>query len=310
MQVRIRRYSGVPVKEQIRAQIELAMLSGDLPRGSRLPPIRTWARKLKVHPNTISAAYRALTASGHVVVRSGSGVYVEPRARRTALQPSIASKLQAAVEEALASGLEPAEILAAVGRFVEHRSPDGILVLDPSAEMGQVYASEIRDAIAVDVRVATLDEVDADPHLAAGRVVAVLPYHVGRVEGVASLGRLVVFTLTVPRPEDLVPQGVNSGMVLVVSESQLFLSFARVSMKSVLPDGFDIQTCTLDNEKTWRRFMAAADVVLADALSARRLEKAGARTLTRLRLLSADSLARLGAAMDPSAPPAGRAVAK
>ena len=56
MQIRIRRNTGVPVKEQIRAQIELAMLSGELPRGSRLPPIRTWARKLRVHANTISAA--------------------------------------------------------------------------------------------------------------------------------------------------------------------------------------------------------------------------------------------------------------
>ena len=46
MQVRIRRNSGVPVKDQIRAQIEMAMLSGELPPGSRLPPIRTWARKL------------------------------------------------------------------------------------------------------------------------------------------------------------------------------------------------------------------------------------------------------------------------
>jgi DNA-binding transcriptional regulator YhcF (GntR family) len=300
MQVRIRRHSGVPVKDQIRAQIELAMLSGQLPRGSRLPPIRSWARKLKVHPNTISAAYRDLGASGHVVVRSGSGVFVEPRPRRTALQPTVASRLREAVEAALATGLGKEDILAAVARFAEPQTPLGILVADPSREMGAVYASEMREALGVEVRVATLDELDQNPKLAAGLVVAVLPYHVGRVEGVASLGRLVVFTLGLPNPESLIPSGISSGMVLVVSESPLFLSFARVSLKSAVSDDFDIQTCALDEERVWRRFLAAADVIIADAVSAPRLAQAGARHLTRLKLLSDESMANLKSALRTS----------
>ncbi len=301
MQIRIKRNTGVPVKEQIRSQIELAMLSGDLPRGSRLPPIRTWARKLKVHANTISAAYRELAASGHVVVRSGSGVFVEPRPRRTALQATVATKLRAAVEEAVATGLSSEDILAAVARFAAPHRPDGILVVDPSKEMGAVYASEIREALGADIRVATLDELDQNPRLAAGLVVAVLPYHVGRVEGVASLGRLVVFTLTFPNPEALIPTGVSSGMVLVVSESPLFLSFTRVAFKSVLSEDFEIQTCLLENERLWRRFLAASDVILTDAVSAPRLTRAGAKNLTRLKLLSDDSMVRLKEALRTSA---------
>jgi DNA-binding transcriptional regulator YhcF (GntR family) len=301
MQIKIKRNAGVPVKEQIRAQIELAMLSGDLPRGSRLPPIRTWARKLRVHANTISAAYRELAASGHVVVRSGSGVFVEPRPRRTALQATVATRLRAAVEEAVATGLSTEDILAAVVRFASPHKPEGILVVDPSAEMGAVYASEIREALGADVRVATLDELDQNPKLAAGLVVAVLPYHVGRVEGIASLGRLVVFTLTFPNPEALVPPGLSSGMVLVVSESPLFLSFTRVAFKSVLSEDFEIQTCALANERLWRRFLAASDVIVTDAMSAPRLNRAGAKNLTRLKLLSDDSMARLKEALLTSA---------
>jgi DNA-binding transcriptional regulator YhcF (GntR family) len=300
MQIRIRRNSGVPVKEQIRAQIELAMLSGDLPRGSRLPPIRSWARKLKVHANTISAAYRELSASGHVVVRSGSGVFVEPRPRRTALQPTVADRLRSAVEEALAGGLCKQDIVAAVSRFAEPRNPEGILVVDPSTEMAAVYASEIKEAIGAEVRVATLDELDSNPRLATGLVVAVLPYHVGRVEGIASLGQLVVFTLGLPNPETLIPAGVCSGMVLIVSESALFLSFARVSLKSVLSDDFEIETCSLANERQWKRFLAAADLVLADAVSAPRLVRAGARPLTRLKLLSDESMQHLRDALRSS----------
>lgn len=300
MQVRIKRNSGVPVKEQIRAQIEFAMLSGELSRGSRLPPIRTWARKLKVHPNTISAAYRELSASGHVVVRSGSGVFVEPRPRRTALQSTAAMRLRAAVEEAVANGLSAEDILAAVARFAEPKAPEGILVVDPSTEMAAVYASEIREALDAEVRVATLDELDANPRLATGLVVAVLPYHVGRVEGAASLGRLVVFTLSLPTPEALIPENVSSGMVLVVSESPLFLSFARVSLKTVLSDEFEVQTCVLENDRLWKRFLPVCDVILADAVSAPRLVRAGAKNLTRLKLLSEDSIQVLRGALHPA----------
>ena len=297
MQIRIRRNSGVAIKEQIRAQIELAMLSGELPRGSRLPAIRSWAKKLRVHANTISAAYRALAASGHVVVRSGSGVFVEPRSRRTALQPTVASKLKDAVEEALATGLSREDVLSAVARFAAPERPEAILIVDPSREMAAVYASEIREALGTEVRVATLDQLDDDPQLAAGLVVAVLPYHVGRVEGAASLGQLIVITLSVPTPEALIPEGVSSGMVLVVSESPLFLSFARVTLKSVLADDFEIQTCALEDERGWKRFLAASDVVLADAVSAPRLKRASAPHLTPLRLLSRDSMERLRASV-------------
>jgi len=156
-----------------------------------------------------------------------------------------------------------------------------------------VYASEIKEALGAEVRVASLDDLDANPRLAAGMVVAVLPYHVGRVEGVASLGRLVVFTLSLPTPETLIPEGISSGMVLVVSESPLFLSFARVSLKTVLSDDFEIQTCPLASEALWRRFLSASDVILADAVAAPRLSRAGAKHLTRLRLLSDDSMVRL-----------------
>ena len=301
MQIRIRRTTGVAFKEQIRAQIEIAMLSGEVQRGERLPPIRTLARKLRVHPNTISAAYRELTASGHVVVRSGAGVFVEPRPRRTALQASVAERLKGAVEAAIASGLTADDVIAAVTRFAEPPRPEGILVVDPSAEMAAIYASEIQEALGVVVRVATMDELDLNPRLAATAVVAVLPYHVGRVEGAASLGRLVVITLSVPKPEDVIPKGVTSGMVLVVSQSALFLSFARVALKSALSDDFEVHPCRLEDGHIWKRFLAGADVVLADAVSAPHLTRAKATGLTRLRLLSSDSIERLKAALQ--APP-------
>ena len=51
----------------------------------------------------------------------------------------------------MATGLSAEDILAAVARFAEPQKPEGILVADPSTEMGAVYASEIREALGAEV---------------------------------------------------------------------------------------------------------------------------------------------------------------
>ena len=84
MDIVLNRKGGVPVRDQLVAQLELKILGGDLPLGHRLPSVRSLARRLKVHHNTVSAAYQALEDSGHVELRRGAGVFVR-RSGATAL---------------------------------------------------------------------------------------------------------------------------------------------------------------------------------------------------------------------------------
>src|SRR5574341_1776456 len=76
MDIVLNRRGGVPVREQIATQLELKILVGELAHGQRLPSVRSLARRLKVHHNTVSAAYRELQEAGHVNLRRGSGVFV------------------------------------------------------------------------------------------------------------------------------------------------------------------------------------------------------------------------------------------
>ena len=73
MEISVHRSSSVPVTEQIRFQLELAILAGGLQAGQRLPSVRALARRLGLHANTVSAAYRSLEATGRVRSRPGSG---------------------------------------------------------------------------------------------------------------------------------------------------------------------------------------------------------------------------------------------
>lgn len=69
--------SEIPIYRQLVTQVALAILSGDLKPGDRLPSTRELARRFSIHPNTVSAGYRQLAREGWVECRHGSGVYVK-----------------------------------------------------------------------------------------------------------------------------------------------------------------------------------------------------------------------------------------
>src|SRR4029453_1104873 len=76
MEIVLNRKGGVPVRDQLQAQLELRILGGEIVPGERLPSVRALARRLRIHPNTVSAAYRRLQPAGRVEMRKGAGVYV------------------------------------------------------------------------------------------------------------------------------------------------------------------------------------------------------------------------------------------
>src|SRR5437868_3938340 len=76
MRLWLSKQSEVPLREQLARQIMFGVLSGDLKPGERLPSTRELARRFRIHPNTVSAAYRDLERAGWLEVRKGSGVYV------------------------------------------------------------------------------------------------------------------------------------------------------------------------------------------------------------------------------------------
>ena len=68
MQLWLAKDSEVPLREQLIAQIKLAILSQDLKPGQKLPSTRELARRFKIHANTVSAAYSVSahpTKTGH-----------------------------------------------------------------------------------------------------------------------------------------------------------------------------------------------------------------------------------------------------
>ena len=68
--------AGVPLYEQLRAQLSVMVAVGHLPPGSRLPTVRRLAAAAGMAPGTVARAYRELESDGALEGRGRRGTFV------------------------------------------------------------------------------------------------------------------------------------------------------------------------------------------------------------------------------------------
>jgi GntR family transcriptional regulator len=101
--------------EQIARQVRFAIAAGRLARGERLPSVRALAADAVVNPNTVGKVWRDLEREGVLETRPGDGVFVAAGAAAicaAARNRELRAELERCVGDALASGLERAELEA------------------------------------------------------------------------------------------------------------------------------------------------------------------------------------------------------
>ncbi len=83
--LKIDRREGVPLHEQVAAELRRDISEGQVRPGQRLPPARDIAAVLGVHPNTVFRALRVLRDEGILEFRRGRGITVSGTPERSAL---------------------------------------------------------------------------------------------------------------------------------------------------------------------------------------------------------------------------------
>lgn len=299
MDIVLNRKGGVPVRDQLVAQLELKILGGELPQGHRLPSVRSLARRLKVHHNTVSAAYQALEDSGHVELRRGAGVFVR-RSGAHALGEAggLDEMIRIALHMAFSKGYNGRDVRAAVERWLAAVPPDRVVVVDPAREMGELLVHEVQTAVGVPASSCTPGDLAREPGLLSGALALMLPYHVETVRRLAPGAAVEVLTLEVAEDDRRAILGLPVGsIVLVVSQSPTVLPFASVVMRSLRGDEILVEPRLFSATKEWRRLVKAADMVFADGLSADAVRRGGARKLRQFRVVTDAAVERLKKAL-------------
>lgn len=299
MDIVLNRKGGVPVRDQLVAQLELKILAGELPPGQRLASVRSLARRLKVHHNTVSAAYQALEDSGHVELRRGAGVFVrQSGAMAIAEARGLDEMIRIALQTAFSKGYKGSEIRDAVQRWLAAVPPDRVVVVEPARDMGELLVHEVKTHVGVPASACTPGDVARDPGLLSGALALMLPYHVETVRRLAPGAALEVLTLEVAEEDRRAIAALAVGsIVLIVSRSPTVLPFASVVMRSLRGDEILVEPRLFAATKEWRRLVKAADMVFADGLSADALRRAGARKLREFRVVTDAAVARLKQAL-------------
>lgn len=113
MKIIVSNRSGVPIYEQITAQIKEAIFSEELKEDDLLPSIRQLAKDLKISVITTTRAYNDLEQEGFIVSVQGKGCYVLPQnkelARENALR-KVEIGLSDAIAAAKSGGIEKEEV--------------------------------------------------------------------------------------------------------------------------------------------------------------------------------------------------------
>ncbi len=276
------RDKSIPVREQLGAQLLFGILSRRIAPGEKLPSVRELARRLKVHPNTVSAAYRDLAARGWVSQRRGSGVFVRDLKMP---QPSggIEAFVGAWIEEGLARGFTVEALEAAMTKVASDlrtEAPQRLLVVHPDRELAQILAAEIEEAVECPVASAGFD--DAPKDLAADTCVLVTTACESQAVSELRPAHYRVIRLKSVEDEIAEQHAPTSGLLIaVVSRSPSILEWSSKLLSALGLPGMDILQRN-PSQPDWREGLAACDIVAADIRTALELPKKIKPTVFRI----------------------------
>jgi DNA-binding transcriptional regulator YhcF (GntR family) len=282
--------SGPPIREQLSAQILLGIMSGQLPGGSKLPSVREFARRLKIHRNTVSAVYQELESRGWLESRAGSGVYVA--AGREHRAGGVDAFVHLWVEQARVHGFRPEDLRAALGRLLAGPAAEPLAAADPDPELARILAAEAGEVLGAEPPWCGLEGAPPEAVLLVtegnvGAVAARWPEARLRPLRLRALPDLVA---GISRPREPV-------LIGLASRSPAVRQWAGALLSAL---GFPPDQVLLRDPAAagWAEGLRACGIVAADVVAARELPPEGPRPLV-FRIVAPESLAALRQPVTP-----------
>lgn len=275
MRLWLARDAAVPVREQLVTQIILGILCNELPTGERLPSTRELARRFKVHPNTVSAAYKQLEAESWLEFRHGSGVYV--RAKADAHSASGELALDRMVVELIRSARELGVPLSQVRARLQHwlsvQPPDHFLLLESDVELRRIAAAEIRSAVTLKVEEEGIEAATSGARL-EGAIPVCLPSKHAALKRALPPGTDCVALKVRSIPASLA-QYLPAQKEFLVGVASRWSGFLKSARTMLLAAGFAEEALVVRDPRRagWTAGLSGTAAVLCDCVTAAGLPK-------------------------------------
>ncbi|MFM2126150.1 MAG: hypothetical protein RL328_2601 [Acidobacteriota bacterium] len=291
MHLRVSKDSPVPLHEQISGQLVFLIATRKLLPGETLPSIRTLARTLKVHHNTVSEAMQYLIKWNLIVRRRGARLTVnDPAKSQASAHPELADLVNDFVQAAQAHGYTEPDILHQVRNRLLAEPPHHILAISYDAGMRRLFEHELRAHFSCPIDSCSPDELIATPDRALGALVLTPPGVLPRIAGSLPKTRPPLPALYSDAAPflDAIRELKRPSVLLLASISEAFLEVARGVLGPVTNAGHPLLEYRLPEKGPLRA--PPADLILCDQVAARQLARTSRTRLLAYSLLAPECL--------------------
>ena len=294
MQIPLNKNSEVSVHEQLAEQIVFQITTGKLQPSELLPSVRTLARQLRIHHNTVSRSYRDLVSRGWLKRHRGSRLCVGTPSPAKAAEIDLDQLVNETIRRAFELGFSLQALRSKVFERLCAEPPDHILVVEDEIELRGLICSEIFSRVGKMVKACSTDEFFKKPELSLGAQV-VAPEHT-----LPSLASFVPLNLPCMGLEfadatehlNLIKALDKPSVVGIASVSKTFLRTARSLLAPVIGRRHSVQEFSLPLRK--EDHPEGTDIIFCDSIA---MPTIRSRRKIHYRLLANRSLEDLAVAM-------------
>jgi GntR family transcriptional regulator len=292
----------VSLCEQMVTQVRMAVLSGELKPGERLPSVRALAHRYGIHRNTVSSAYQKLEQANWLEMRHGSGVFVRAAGLgRSATGPgtirelSVDRMIAALLAAARECGMSATDVRQRVHDAVERSRVHRLMLIEPDEELRQIVLCELRTVVTLPLRVGSLPAANAgESENLEGALVLVLPSN--EVAARASLPEGVpLLVLRIRSAADSLTRHLPAPKASLVGIASRWPKFLDVARTMLLAAGVDEEALMVRDARLpdWQMGLEEAAAIVCDSWTAESVA-VGVHVL-RFPLIADASLAELRA---------------
>jgi GntR family transcriptional regulator len=230
MPISLSKESDVSLREQLAEQIVFLITTGEFRAGQQMPSVRALGRRMKIHHNTVSEAYKELVRRQWLTRKRGSKLVVGTKFAGGEKSPgSLDELINETIQRAKGMGFSLQALTECVRSRLLAQPADHFLVVEPEPGLREIIRHEIQENLGWSVAGCTPEEIAKEPNLAVGAQVFAPNHIIAELREVVQQKRPAL-SIVYSRAEeqlDLIRSLKKPSMIAVVSVSESLLKTAR-----------------------------------------------------------------------------------